>query len=554
MGGHGITYDESALYHAGDRTLYWLQHPGTQDALRFDLPAPADFHSDFERFPDPNDPLHYPVFPGFVAAVTNWLFNTRLGVLNSIDGHHLGIILLHVIALWLFCAYASRLLGRGAGIAATIALALFPCAVGHSFNDAKDWPCAQFYGVFLLALGVGVIEARLRHLLIAGVLLGLALSAKLNGIFALATMLAWTPIAYVSLYFRRRSLPTGLVGGYLLIPYVAGALFFALWPWLYQGSVNDWWRHLSDYVTFFVNYGAGTRPTWTAFSLRCLVYMSPPLVLAAAVVYAAIGWRGDRRARATYALLMLWLAVPILRIALPGSNFYDGNRHFIEYIPALCAMAGAGAAWVGARLLDLAHAPRVARALPRRSPQYILAVLSAVTMATMAWRVVQYSPFETVYFNGLIGGLGESQRRGLFAMGSPVDHRVNGTEGDYWLSSMREGLAVASRYVGVGEAIGMCPGGDLIPALPDANWPGAHKPWVIDATDEARVVYVAPREFLCGFARVRELEAQRAVLHRVERGGGLVYEILGRRDGASHPVLTGESFYTTRGWYAHLGR
>ena len=552
MGGHGITYDEPALYHAGDRTLYWLQHPGTEDALRFDLPAPPDFHSDFDRFPDPNDPLHYPVFPGFVAAVTNWLFNTRLGLLNGIDGHHLGILLLHVTALWMFCVYTSRLLGREAGIAGTIALALFPCAVGHSFNDAKDWPCAQFYGLSILALGVGVIEARVRHLLIAGVLLGLALSAKLNGIFALVTMVAWTPVAYVSLFFRRKPLPAAVVGGYLLVPYIAGAVFFALWPWLYQGHVNDWWHHLSDYVTFIVNYGAGSRQTWTAYSLRCLVYMSPPLVLAAAAVYMAVGWRGDGRARATYALLMLWLAIPILRIAAPGSNFYDANRHFIEYVPALCAIAGAGAAWAGARLLRLARTPRAA--LRGRAPGYILSALCAAAIAVMAWRIGQYSPFEAVYFNFLIGGMGESQRRGLFAMGPPVDHRVNGTEGDYWLSSMREGLAVASRYVGVGEAIGMCPGGDLIPSLPDANWPGAHKPWVIDATDEARVVYVAPREFLCGLARVRELEAQRAVLHRVERGGGLVYEILGRRDGALHPVLTAESLYTKRGWYAHLAQ
>ena len=181
-----------------------------------DRPAPPGFSSEFQRFPDPNDPFHYPVFPGLIAAATNWLFGTRLGLVNAIDGHHLGVVLIHVTALWLFCLYASRLLGRGAGIAATIALACFPSAVGHSFNNPKDWPCALYYGLFLVALGVGIVEARFRQLLIAGVFLGLALSAKMNAVFALATMIAWSPVAYLLLYRRRGPLPVSLAGGYPL--------------------------------------------------------------------------------------------------------------------------------------------------------------------------------------------------------------------------------------------------------------------------------------------------------------------------------------------------
>ena len=303
--------------------------------------------------------------------------------------------------------------------------------------------------------------------------------------------------------------------------------------------------HLSEYVTFFANYGVGTRPT-EHFTLVCRLRRPGA---AAACTPAA----GDRRTLATYMLLMLWLAVPIVRIAVPGSNFYDGNRHFIEYVPALCAMAGAGAAWIGARLLSWTRTSRVAQAAPHAAG-YILAAVCATAIACLAWPVVEYSPFETTYFNSLIGGLGGSQRRALFAMGPPADRRVNGTEGDYWLSSMREGLAVAATYTPVGEAIGMCPGGDLIPAMPHANWPQKHKPLVTPVRDEVRVVYAAPRESLCGFARIRELEAQRPVLHRVERGGGLVYEILGPRDGASHPVITGESLYTRPEWYRQYTR
>ena len=50
----------------------------------------------------------------------------------------------------------------------------------------------------------------------------------------------------------------------------------------------------------------------------------------------------------------------------------------------------------------------------------------------------------------------------------------------------------------------------------------------------APVVWVSPRERACGWKLVRALEGERPVLLRVERGGGLVYELLGPR--SDHPL------------------
>jgi hypothetical protein len=134
----------------------------------------------------------------------------------------------------------------------------------------------------------------------------------------------------------------------------------------------------------------------------------------------------------------------------------------------------------------------------------------------------------------------------VFLAQPPADHRANGTEGDYWFSSARAGLEFAARQTNDPDAIGVC--GPPV-ALAQHNWPW-DPPLALTATvDDARVVYAAPREFYCNLTRIRELEAQRRVLLRVERGGGLVYEVLGPRDGAAHPVLTGESVYTQPGWY-----
>src|SRR5580704_4673890 len=61
----GLTSDSPSLFYAGDRHLFWLFHLDTPGALNFLLPDPPGFHTSFFRFPEQNDPLHYPVFPGF---------------------------------------------------------------------------------------------------------------------------------------------------------------------------------------------------------------------------------------------------------------------------------------------------------------------------------------------------------------------------------------------------------------------------------------------------------------------------------------------------------
>jgi hypothetical protein len=533
MGRYGVTIDSPSLFYAGDRTLFWILHPHVPGALDFRGPEPQGFETHFERHPEENDPLHYPVLTGLLAAATNRVFHDRLGWVGVVDGHQMALVLLNALALLLFALYAARLLGPVAGLAATVVLALFPTALGHSFNNPKDWPCAQFYGLAVLAAGVGVVEGRARHLLLSALFVGLALSAKLNGVFVLSTVLLWTPLAYLLLYRRRRPVSAALVGAYLLGPYIAGLVFFGLWPWLYYGSIPDWWRHIHWYVVFMLDYGVSARATWTAHPLTCLAFMTPPLVLLLALAYAVFGWKGGRERAAVHALLLLWFLLPLVRIAAPHSHFYDANRHFIEYVPALAAMAGGGVAlvyrWVSARLAG----PRLRLALGGGA---------ALGLAALVWPVAEYHPYETTYFNVFEGGLGRAQREGLF-LTSPSSDRLNGTEGDYWYSSLRAGLRDLVAFAPQGGTVGLCgprsPQGraDLPEDSPLRFLDGG------DATDVADLVYASPRPRECGWLDVRDLEVARPLVRRVERGGGLIYEVFGPRDGRTRPFLTGPTAY-----------
>jgi hypothetical protein len=334
------------------------------------------------------------------------------------------------------------------------------------------------------------------------------------------------------LYRGRRTVTAALASAFLSVPYVAGLTFFLLWPWLYYGRLPDWWRHIHWYVSFMVDYGVGNRTVWSLHPLKCLAYMTPPLVLALAGLFAVLGWRGGRERRAICALILIWCALPFVRTAAPRAHFYDANRHFIEYVPALCAMAGGAVGlvveWLRARRAKLATV-------------WMGTVAAAVGLAALVWPIAEYHPYETTYFNIFAGGLGGAQRGALFRVDLPAE-RVNGTEGDYWYNSVRNGLRDLEAERPGGADVALCgPRGPQV----RANLREGSPLRILDgeAIDEAELVYVAPRPNECGWNDLRDLERQRPVIERVERGGGLIFTILGPRDGIAREPVTSPTGY-----------
>jgi hypothetical protein len=530
---YGLTIDSPGIFYAGDRTLYWLEHPTLPGALDFKRDPPPGFASSFASFPSWDAPLHYPVLPGLLAAAASRVFHDRLHGLTVLDGHHLGLVLLDGIALLLFCAYANALLGPPAGIAATIVLMFFPAAMGHFINNPVDWPCALWYGVAILAGGVGALRGQARHVWAASLFAGLALSCKLTGIFAWITLLLWTPLAYLLLYRGQRKPGTPLVTACFGGPYLSLAVFVLLWPWLLQGGTpSAWWGHLSEYIRFTLDDGVGPRQTWVAYPFRCLIFMAPPLVLAAASGFAALGWRASRERRAVWSLLLLWLLLPLVRTAMPHSNFYDGNRHFLEYVPALAALAGAGIVgagrWAKHRLGTLGQR----RGLPNLAGAVLISA-ALLALTAMLWPILEYHPFEASYFNDLIGGLGGAQRRSLLSVPPPHDGRVNGAEGDYWYSSLRQALRGLYPKAKVGETIAAF--NRYAEPQIVLDWPGPNAPELADVR-AATYVYASPRGGSCSWADLQRLEADRPVLARAERGGGLIYELFGPSRASPRPA------------------
>jgi hypothetical protein len=268
--------------------------------------------------------------------------------------------------------------------------------------------------------------------------------------------------------------------------------------------------------------------------------MTPPAIFIASAA-GLVAWirRKDPDATPRVALVVIWLAVPYLRSMMPHSNFYDANRHFIEYVPALCALAGWGLDQV-LRAIEARSGGWLATVRGRQLLQLGIPLAAAVTIVVP---LLRYAPFETAYFNFLTGGLGGAQARALLRMPPPTDPRSDGTEGDYWYQSMRVAFIEAGRLAPTATTIAICSAPEI---LAQANLTG-QKLRPIRVTNpewrSAPVVWVSPREHACGWRQVRQLESERPILLRVERAGGLVYELLGpRSDQRLEPVSLANAY------------
>jgi hypothetical protein len=156
--------------------------------------------------------------------------------------------------------------------------------------------------------------------------------------------------------------------------------------------------------------------------------------LALAVQRTALGRQPLQR------LLLVWCLFPIVRISLPGMANFDGVRHFLEFLPAACLLAGCAAQ----AMLDWFE--RCKPAFKTAAGVMIVGLIAAQTAAI----AVNYGAYQHIYFNSLYGGL------------QGAAHKFGETETtDYWGATYRPAMLWLSRHAEA-EAVVYVPVGDWL--------------------------------------------------------------------------------------------
>ena len=409
----------------GERLFAYLT-TANEAFLDFSLVEPEPLanapHPDFKipRFPWS---ALYP-FAGLLSAASCRLFWTELGWIPALQAHLIVIPVFVSVLTYLMVVWVGRRVGLLAGLAAGIFLVLSPRFFAHSFNNLKDIPETCLYTFAMLAAFRALCGGRARWWILSGVMTGFALAQKANALFLPLEMglffaLASTLPAWRGTRAVRWNWPSFAAGTLALL-----LAYFAVSPRFWSDPIGGVSAHFGEIFligsTQFTGFGDvgphGYRTLYHNFS-GCLhvLWTTPPLVL-----LLSIGGLFVARVPGLVRLfLAIAVAVPIGRTVLPGMRNFDGVRHFIEFLPPLCALAGIGLAglieWLG-------RLPAGARVLTRASACVV--ALLAVLVPT-----VQSHPNGVCYYNQFIGGL-----RGAREIG--VEDAT-----DYWCNSYWQALS-----------------------------------------------------------------------------------------------------------------
>jgi hypothetical protein len=348
----------------------------------------------------------YDMLAALIAKILPFdLFETR-----RLVGSAIGILCM--IVVW---RLARRLGGPIAGLLALLLIAATPLFYGHMFINAKDAPFALAMTLLLFGL-VRALEDYPRPgaatIAIFGLGLGLALGTRImGGMTALYMILPMAVIVGHDMRENGLKPAIGALGIFvlrllpgLLLAYATMAL---VWPWSVVDPLNPiraigyfsqffekpWKEMFGGQIISVPDMPRSYLPTYLRLKLPEILFL-----LGAAGLGGALAAQFRRRIpvahRAALLLVAMAVVIPIAIAIATRPAMYNGIRHFLFVLPAICVLGGLAG---GALLNWLAERSRIGAIAAG------IAILAGLALPVSA--MIALHPFQYTYFNMAAGGV-----------------------------------------------------------------------------------------------------------------------------------------------------
>ncbi len=423
---YGVSWDDAIHLRRGQAYLYYFLtgNKSYQDLSDIDLqgtngdpneiPIPRrsfyqnDYHNGefWLKYKD----LGHPPLSDELAALSNYIFFQKLGILDDISAHHLFNILASSVLVFVVVAFASSTFGPFAASIAFLALATYPLFWSEAHFNVKDPPQAAFFAATVWSFYNSLKNGSLRWLVISIVFFALGLGTKLNILFLPIILVSYLLYRYRGKISSPNKIASSIPKLYIVIllatPFIILGILTLLWPSLQQG----WPQSLLKIFNFYRESGIGTQYQpdrfflfgFNTYPMQWILFTTPPLVLALSGIGIFSAFRNRNSYKGVTLLWLLWFIIPIARVSFPGTVIYGGIRQILEFLPALALLAGLGAwqlsIWLRNNLM-----------------------VKIGLMLAFLWPVivlVKLHPNENVYFNSLIGGLPGAKERNFPSWGN----------------------------------------------------------------------------------------------------------------------------------------
>jgi len=409
--GAGLTLDES--FYIGQGVFLFESLLDWGPALFTPSGAEAVFgHPDY--FPD-HPPLGKLVLGAAHQSLSGVITGAEESVLN-VAAARLGSCFAFGLTVLVLAEFTRRQFGLTTAVLAVVALIIMPRVVGHSRIASLETVTTLAWLAAFIPLWTWWTKPAApttRQSIISGILWGLLLLTKVQGILMPPLVIGWALWRYKEKAIRPLAV-WGIVGA---------VVFFVGWPWL-------WLDPVANTMSYFVK--TAQRPTlyvWyfgQRFADKSVPWHFPFVMTLAtlpAVVTVLFGTRlVQRKFTATEALMLLSVVWPLIVFAMPGTPVYDGARLFLVIMPAVAVLSARGFASAikpgeGTGETDKSPRPRWVR---------LAGLVGVIALSLFSFNKA-LQPFCLNSYSALVGGERGAQRLGLEA-----GYWADGLNGDFW--------------------------------------------------------------------------------------------------------------------------
>jgi 4-amino-4-deoxy-L-arabinose transferase-like glycosyltransferase len=389
---YGITWDEGGYYFkAGDSYFHWLRNPSWQTINTY-------WEWNHE----------HPPLAKVLGGMTKYLFHEKLHLLNSISSFRLSVLIFVFFSTYFLFSFVSKLLNHNIAFLTTAAFFFLPRVFFHSHLGAMDYPITVLWFLVIYFYWKGMNKTK--WIFVASILLGFALLTKVNA------FLLYIPILFCWVLNYRgqlKTMPSQSKSKYpethrifnKIIPMVIipPIIFIAFWPWLWTDTL----QRLSDYLSFHRHHAVVYTYYWGAQSPIApwhyplvLTAITIPLVIFVPFIIGMVRiiFRPDK----TKIFLLFNALFPLLLISLPSVPKYDGVRLFLPAFPFICMIAGIGLHYIF-------------EFKKWKAGNFFFLLYTVIFMVTIHASIIKPHPYQSSYFNELIGGVDGAVKKGFEA-------------------------------------------------------------------------------------------------------------------------------------------
>lgn len=371
----GIAWDEPMYMQHGDGYVSWLKQPILTGIDKYFKATTDDMHPPFRKL---------------ISGMTHEVLTTNLRLIDNTRGYRISSLLFVFPFVVALTYIAISQFGYAVGLLVPFMFSLLPHVLYLTPLVTSDYAITALWFIAVVSVIKGM-----RHygwLTVSGICIGLTMLTKLHG------YLLFIPVAgYFAWLVRGKFALVRLayVAALALTTYIVG------WPWFWISPLTHLIQYFHLQRTFvsvpeFIFGQTYMAAPWWYTPVMFLV-TTPTFVL---VLFFIGAWWAIRKGRIWDRFMLANALFPIVFFSLPWVYRHDWVRLFLPAYPFVVLVAGRGIT-----VIIRALRPRL-----RPAGLVVLVLLWGITVYTS---VVRIHPWESSYYNELVGGVSGAARLGF---------------------------------------------------------------------------------------------------------------------------------------------